>query len=85
MNPSVELHIEELVLHGFPPGDRHRIAQAVQQELTRLFTEQGVPASFTLGGNSDRLEGGTFNMAPNARAQVIGNDIAQSVYTGLTK
>jgi len=23
--PSINLHIEELVLHGFAPGDRHRI------------------------------------------------------------
>ena len=23
--PNIELHIEELVLHGFQPGDRQRI------------------------------------------------------------
>ncbi len=85
MKQSVELHIEQLVLHGFPPGDRHRIAQAVELELTRLITEQGVPVSLSLGGNRDRLEGGTFNMAPNSRAQVVGNNIAQSVYTGFKK
>ena len=27
---NVELHIEELVLHGFAPGDRHRIGEAVR-------------------------------------------------------
>ena len=31
----VELHIEELVLHGFPPRDRARIGDAVQAELDR--------------------------------------------------
>ena len=25
-----ELNIEELVLHGFSPGDRHRIGEAVE-------------------------------------------------------
>jgi hypothetical protein len=35
--PSINLHIEELVLHGFAPGDRHRISEAVEQELTRLI------------------------------------------------
>ena len=37
---NLNLHIEELVLHGFAPGDRYRIGEAVQQELTRLFAEQ---------------------------------------------
>ncbi|MEJ2009120.1 MAG: hypothetical protein P8Z30_13360 [Acidobacteriota bacterium] len=41
----VEVHIEELVLHGFAPGDRHRIAVAVKQELSRLILAEGVPAS----------------------------------------
>lgn len=85
MNPNLELHIEQLVLHGFPPGDRHRIAQAVELELTRLFSEQGVPPSLSLGGDRDRLEAGTFNMAPHSRAQLIGNNIAQSMYSGFVR
>ncbi len=31
---NIELHIEELVLHGFSPNDRHAIGEAVQRELT---------------------------------------------------
>ena len=38
---NIELHIEELVLHGFSPRDRDAIGEAVQRELTRLFVEQG--------------------------------------------
>ena len=41
----IELHIEELVLHGFAPADRYRIGDTVQRELTRLLAEQGMPAS----------------------------------------
>ena len=45
MRPGwIELHIEELVLHGFAPGDRHPIGDAVEHELIRLFAEQGLPS-----------------------------------------
>ena len=82
---DIELHIEQLVLHGFKPGDRQRIGQAVELELTRMLTEQGVPSSFNNGREVDRLNGGTFSMAPNSRAETLGSQVAQSVYTGLSK
>ena len=46
---NIELHIEELVLHGFEPGDRHRIGEAIERELARLFAEQGTPPSLAQG------------------------------------
>lgn len=84
MKPDIELHIDELVLQGFLPGNRHRIVQAVERELTRLFSEQGAPPSLSQGGSFDQWEGGTFTMAPNANATSIGTQIAQTVYTGFT-
>lgn len=39
---NVELHIEQLVLHGFAPSDRYRIGAAIQQELARLLAQQGI-------------------------------------------
>jgi hypothetical protein len=38
----IELHVNELVLRGFPAADRFRIAEALQQELQRLFVASGV-------------------------------------------
>ena len=81
--PNIELHIEELVLHGFQPGDRQRIGLAVQQELTRLFTEQGLPPGLSSGGAVPSLDAGSFNHAPNAKPAAVGQQIANSVYTGL--
>jgi len=34
VQPAIQFHIEELVLHGFSPGDRHRIADALERQLT---------------------------------------------------
>jgi len=83
MKPShIELHIEELVLHGFAPGDRYRIAAAVERELQRLFTEQSVPSFGTDGLEAARLDAGAFEVRPGAKAEVIGVQMAQAIYGG---
>lgn len=85
MGARVNLDIEELVLHGFSPGDRHRIGQAVEFELARLITERGVPASLSREGELARMDGGTFDMSPNSRPEVVGGQVARSVYGGFGK
>jgi hypothetical protein len=79
---DIDFHIEELILHGFAAGDRDRIGAAIQQELTRLFTEQGMPRSMAQAG-IEQLKGGTFNVSAGMRADVVGTQIAQSIYGGL--
>jgi len=85
MKQKVDLHIEELVLRGFSPSDHHRIGKAVELELTRLIAEQGVPSSLSRGGEMTRMDGGTFNVSPNSRAEVVGGMVARSVYEGFGK
>jgi hypothetical protein len=80
---SIELHIEELVLDGFPPADRYRIAEAIEGELARLLTEQGFPGQMQ-SGDINRLDGGTFDIAQGERADAIGSQIAQHIHGGLT-
>jgi len=82
---SLDLHIEELVLHGFAPGDRYAISEAVEHELVRLFIEQGVPPSLMNGGEVARLDAGAFAMAPGAKAGATGTQVAQLVYQGLSQ
>lgn len=85
-NPqSIELHIEELVLHGFAPGDRHLVGDAVQRELARSLTEEGVPSSLMQDIEIARLDGGAFQVAPSSRPQSIGRQVARSIYGGLKK
>jgi hypothetical protein len=71
------------VLDGFAPVDRYRIADAVQAELARLLVEQGVPASLEMGGNIALLDGRAFYLAPDARPDRIGVQVAQAIYGGL--
>jgi len=82
---NVRLHIEELVLEGFPPGDRYRIAAAVEAELARLFAEQEIPPGLAGGGTMPMLDGGSFDVAPHARPDHTGAQVAQAVYGGLKR
>lgn len=81
----VSLHIETLVLDGFAPGDRHRIREAVQREIERLVSTQRLPPLLSREGAIARLDGGVFKVAPSAKADVIGSQIAQAVYGGLSR
>lgn len=40
--PNIEVHIDEVVLHGFAPGDRAGIGDALERELGRLLAERGL-------------------------------------------
>lgn len=79
---SVELHIDELVLHGFAPGDRYRIGDALERELTRLFSEQDVPAAITNGGEIAHLDGGTLRLGPDLNPDEVGVRVARAIYGG---
>ena len=80
--PSVQLRIEELVLHGFALSDRYAIGDAVERELARLLGEQGVPGSLRSENATDEIRGATFNAAHSAKPSAIGGQIAQAIYQG---
>ena len=85
IEPDVRFHIEKLVLHGFPPGSRYRIAEAVEKELTRLFAERGVPISITENREADRLDGGLLRVASGDASGKVGVNVARSVYSGIAQ
>jgi hypothetical protein len=80
---EIDLHIEELVFHGFSRADRYRIGQAVEHELGRLFTEQGMPPSLARSGEIASLDGGSFEARPGSGTEAIGAQVARAVYGGL--
>ena len=77
---AVEVHIEELVLHGFGAGDRFPISDAVEQELTRLLAEQDGWIFSNGPFVIDQLNAGTFKVAPGRRTMGVGWDIARAVH-----
>ncbi len=84
-SPALELHIEELILHGFAASDRRHIGAAIKQELSRLLSEAN-PG--TLPANSvelSRLDAGTFRLDPGARPYTVGRNVAERVFSQLTR
>ena len=83
--PSVRLHIEKLVLHGFPPRDRDRIAWAVESELARLLGQGEIPSALSHGGLIPRIDGGTFQMRRGITPKAIGEQVSRNLYGGLDR
>ncbi|GKS56838.1 hypothetical protein YTPLAS18_03650 [Nitrospira sp.] len=80
---SIEVHIEELVLHGFSQADRRPIADAVERELSSLFLREGLPVqrSFEI----ERINGGTFRVNEKEREGSTGKGAARAIYGGLSR
>lgn len=83
MNRTVEVYIDELVLHGFTGYHTGQIGDAVQQEITRLLQERGLPPAFSRNVELERLSAGNVTLRSGSKAGTIGNNIANSVYQSL--
>jgi hypothetical protein len=80
---GIELHIEELVLHGFPSRDRQRIADAMRLELTRLLGADAGRDQAPRSQARGRIDGGSFAVKAGATVQATGREIARAVFRGL--
>lgn len=85
LGTDIDIRIDELVLHGFHPGDKHRIARAVETELARLMAGDEVPPSLRQEGDIQRVDGGSFDHPKGMGVDRVGAQIARSVYTGFNK
>ncbi len=81
---SIELHIDELVVHGLPLTDSQgRLVQAaVETELARLLLQRGIDCSSD--SRISHVSGSTIPFARNIEPMHLGQQIAQAVYVGLT-
>lgn len=81
MNPrEIEVHIEELVLHGFDPSNRWRIGDALELKLRDLLAREGLPASWR--NNPERVDAGVVRLTNQTH---IGAQIAGAVHGGVQK
>ncbi len=83
MGVNVALHIEDLVLHGFAPGDRHAIAEGLRLELAHLLAERGLPPALAQGVDAPQISGLSFAVPEQTQPEQVGAQIAQSIWGGL--
>ena len=81
---TVELHIDELILHGFPARNRHGIAAAFERELSRLIAQGDLAHLPANSIQLDRLDAGSFRLDPAAQPSHFGRTVAQRVYGQLS-
>lgn len=82
---NVELHIDEIVLHGFAHRDRYTIQEVLQRELTRLLADGGLPSLLHQSIDASRLDAGAVMMHKGMSPSDVGIQVAQSVYRGLAQ
>lgn len=82
---SVDLHIEEMMLHGFPAADRYRIGDAVRQELSRLLAEPDGTETLVQSGYRSMIDAGSIKVEPSMTPEAIGGIIAQSLHKGFRR
>ncbi|HEX3473118.1 MAG TPA: hypothetical protein VHT28_18205 [Silvibacterium sp.] len=82
---AVKLRIEELILYGFAPADRHRIAQGVQAELTRLVSQGRSLRSLKNSLVLERVEGGAFTVKVGSSQSAIEAQISRAIYQVLQR
>jgi hypothetical protein len=80
----IELHIEEIVLHGFPAGtDRHRIGRAVEMELQRLFESGALGDAPAAGRELAEIRAENFAVGPRSTPEAVGVQVARTLIQGL--
>ncbi|CAG0930528.1 hypothetical protein TFLX_01804 [Thermoflexales bacterium] len=83
--PDIHLHIERLILDGLPleRSQGPQVQAAVEAELSRLLTTSGIGAQFQAGGAVPSVRAPALQLADNSSSTQLGQQIAQSVYSGL--
>ena len=80
---KIELVIDELVLHGFDPGQRHAIADAVERDLLAWVQSNNALLRGQQPMDVARLDAGSFETPAQATAARMGAGIANAVASTL--
>jgi len=82
---NIKLHIDRLILDGLPlPHSQRPLLQAaVEAELTRLLTADGLSPGLSAGGAIPHLPVGSLQLTHDNSPAQLGRQIAQSVYGGI--
>ena len=79
---NLKLAIRKLILPDLPPVQRRRVVAAIEAELARLWTEQGVPPGVEAGASLP-LNTSTVQVTAGARPETTGAQVARAIYSSL--
>jgi len=84
---NIRLHIDRLILDGLPVTHHQGslVQAAVEAELTRLFTENGLASNLQTGIAVPSVRANAIQFTSGPNPTQMGTQIAQSVYSGIEK
>jgi hypothetical protein len=83
LNPSVELRIGSLVLHGCPASQARLVGAALERELGRLIVVRGMPKMLSLGLTAETVDAGQVGPVALCLPGPTATAIAEALYRGL--
>ncbi|HEU0052580.1 MAG TPA: hypothetical protein VFQ39_05360 [Longimicrobium sp.] len=78
MPRPLHLNLDQLVVHGMPPGQAKSLGPLVRAELERLFGSGGVPPHLARGGRIPALP--QVRAQPGAAPEAVAAQVARAVY-----
>ncbi|MFB8790730.1 MAG: hypothetical protein U7123_18220 [Potamolinea sp.] len=84
---NINVNIDRLILEGVsvPVSQRPLLQAAIEAELARLLTADGLASSWQTGGAVPSLSGEVIQLNSDNNPTQLGQQIAQSVYRGMGK
>lgn len=82
---KVVLHIDRVVLNGYPRSDREAIAEGLRETLMQHYATPGAAAALQGQTSLDRLAAGRVAVPAGATPQAIGAHAAHAVVKGLSR
>lgn len=78
--PALTLTLDQLVLSGVSRQQAAQLSEGIQQELTRLFTEQGISPTLNQAYQRQQLRPLTIQLRSGQRPAAIAAQIARAIY-----
>lgn len=86
MNPQrVVITIGSLSFTGLRARDGHRVGKVLQDELTRLVQDRGLPAGLQAGGEIPALKLPALSPAMSRSPEPLGQALASALYDSLDR
>ena len=80
---TINLNIDRIVLDGVGQLNHGQLSIAIERELHRLISVQGLHNSFNQSGSINQIAAKPIALNSPVREKNLGNKIAGSVYRGM--
>lgn len=85
MATQIEINIDNIVFHGLAPEQCQAVNRSIKTELSRLFTDNPIDAKTGNNDIASVVSSKKVNINQGSSNESIGQQVAQSIYKGITE